>query len=89
MGATPDAGAHAARRYFIQGERSTFATNSSVLGVGEDGSLFRPAVSILDGGGKTGWLYGLSSRTMEDRAECDAHFARGSTSSTSSPMRNS
>jgi len=46
--------------YFIQGERSTFATNSSVLGVAEDGSqLSDQPFSILDGGGKTGWLYGL------------------------------
>jgi len=46
--------------YLIQGERSTFATNSSALAVGPDGSqLSDQPFSIPDGGGKTGWLYGL------------------------------
>jgi outer membrane receptor protein involved in Fe transport len=45
--------------YFAQGERSTFATNSSVLPLAADGSqLTDQPFSIPDGGGKTGWLYG-------------------------------
>ncbi len=52
---------HTARfGYFVQGERSTFATNSSVLPLADDGSqLTDQPFSIPDGGGKTGWLYGV------------------------------
>jgi outer membrane receptor protein involved in Fe transport len=46
--------------YFLQGERSTFATNSSVLPLGPDGAqLSDQPFSIPDSGGKTGWLYGV------------------------------
>ena len=46
--------------YFLQGERSTFATNSAVLPLASDGSqLTDQPLSIPDGGGKTGWLYGV------------------------------
>jgi outer membrane receptor protein involved in Fe transport len=45
---------------FIQGERSTSATNSLVLGLNPDGSqVSNQPISILDDGGKTGWLYGV------------------------------
>jgi hypothetical protein len=55
---TPD---HTLRAgYFVQGERSTFATNSLVLPLAPDGSqLSDQPLSIPDGGGKTGWLYGV------------------------------
>lgn len=46
--------------YFIQGERSTFATNSLVLPLAPDGTqVTDQPMSIPDGGGKTGWLYGV------------------------------
>ena len=46
--------------YFVQGERSTSATNSLVIALNDDGSqVSDQPISILDNGGKTGWLYGL------------------------------
>jgi outer membrane receptor protein involved in Fe transport len=44
--------------FYIQGERSTFNTNSNVLPVDEIGmqTSDQPS-SIFDSGGKTGWLY--------------------------------
>src|SRR6202162_597294 len=46
--------------YFIQAERSTFATNSLVLPTDRTGAqLTDQPVSIPDSGGKTGWLYGI------------------------------
>jgi outer membrane receptor protein involved in Fe transport len=46
--------------YFIQGERSTAATDSMVIALNPDGSqVSDQPVSILDSGGKTGWLYGV------------------------------
>lgn len=46
--------------YFIQGERSTSATDSMVIALNPDGSqVSDQPVSILDSGGKTGWLYGV------------------------------
>jgi TonB dependent receptor len=46
--------------YFIQGERSTFSADSSVLPVDMTGAQTTDQpLSIPDGGGKTGWLYGL------------------------------
>ena len=46
--------------YFIQAERSTFATNSLVLPTDPTGAqLTDQPVSIPDSGGKTGWLYGI------------------------------
>ena len=46
--------------YFIQGERSTSATNSLVIGLNPDGSqVSDQPFSIPDQGGKTGWLYGV------------------------------
>jgi outer membrane receptor protein involved in Fe transport len=52
---------HTARfGYFVQGERSTFATNSSVLPVDMTGAQTSDMpLSIPDSGGKTGWLYGV------------------------------
>ena len=44
--------------FYIQGERSTFSTNSSVLPVDEMGmQTTDQPISIFDAGGKTGWLY--------------------------------
>lgn len=44
--------------FYIQGERSTFNTNSSVLPVDDMGmQTTDQPISILDSGGKTGWLY--------------------------------
>ena len=46
--------------YFIQGERSTSATNSLVIGLNPDGSqVSDQPFSIPDQSGKTGWLYGV------------------------------
>ena len=46
--------------YFVQGERSTSATNSLVIGLNPDGSqVSDQPFSILDNSGKTGWLYGI------------------------------
>jgi outer membrane cobalamin receptor len=46
--------------FLIQGERSTFATNSSMLPIGADGMQTSDIPeAILDSGGKTGWLYGV------------------------------
>jgi outer membrane receptor protein involved in Fe transport len=46
--------------YFVQGERSIFATNSAVIAFAPDGSqLSDTPVFIPDSGGKTGWLYGV------------------------------
>jgi len=46
--------------YFIQGERTTSATNAMVIALNPDGSQVSDSpVSILDSGGKTGWLYGV------------------------------
>ena len=46
--------------YFVQGERSTSATNSSVIALNPDGSQVSDMpVSITDDSGKTGWLYGV------------------------------
>ena len=44
--------------FFIQGERSSFNTNSQVLPVDADGmQTSDQPLSIVDSGGKTGWLY--------------------------------
>jgi outer membrane receptor protein involved in Fe transport len=46
--------------FFIQGERSTSATNSAVLPLAADGSqLSDQPFNIVDSSGKTGWLYGV------------------------------
>jgi outer membrane receptor protein involved in Fe transport len=46
--------------FFIQGERSTSATNSVVLPLADDGSqLSDQPINIVDSSGKTGWLYGV------------------------------
>jgi hypothetical protein len=46
--------------FFIQGERSTFATKSLVLPTDDTGAqLTDQPLSVLDSGGKTGWLYGV------------------------------
>ncbi len=46
--------------YFVQGERSTFATNSAVLPLADDGTqLSDQPLFVADGGGKAGWLYGV------------------------------
>jgi len=46
--------------YFIQGERSTSASNSLVIGLNPDGSQVSDTpISIHDSGGKTVWLYGV------------------------------
>ncbi|MGC2415313.1 MAG: TonB-dependent receptor [Stellaceae bacterium] len=46
--------------YFVQGERSTSATDSLVVALNPDGSqVSDQPTSILDSGGKTGWLYGV------------------------------
>jgi outer membrane receptor protein involved in Fe transport len=46
--------------FFIQAERSTFATNSLVLPTDPTGAqLTDQPTSIMDSGGKTGWLYGM------------------------------
>jgi outer membrane receptor protein involved in Fe transport len=46
--------------YFIQGERSTSATDSLVIALNPDGSqVSDQPLSILDNSGKTGWLYGV------------------------------
>jgi len=46
--------------YFVQGERSTAATTSQVIPLNPDGSQASTTpVSIVDDGGKTGWLYGV------------------------------
>ena len=46
--------------YFVQGERSISETDSLVIGLNPDGSQISDTpISILDDGGKTGWLYGL------------------------------
>jgi hypothetical protein len=44
--------------FYIQGERSTFNTNSNVLPVDDMGTQTTDQpISIFDSGGKTGWLY--------------------------------
>jgi hypothetical protein len=55
---TPD---HTLRTgFFIEGERSTSATNSLVLPLADDGSqLSDQPINITDSSGKTGWLYGV------------------------------
>src|SRR5579872_6362051 len=46
--------------YLVQGERSSAATNSLVLGLNPDGSqVSDQPFSIIDQSGKTGWLYGV------------------------------
>ena len=46
--------------FLIQAERSTFATNSQVLPTDPTGAqLTDQPTSIMDSGGKTGWLYGM------------------------------
>jgi outer membrane receptor protein involved in Fe transport len=46
--------------FFVQGERSTSATDSLVIALNPDGSqVSDQPVSILASSGKTGWLYGL------------------------------
>ena len=46
--------------FFIQGERSTFATKSLVLPTGDTGAqLTDQPASVIDSGGRTGWLYGV------------------------------
>jgi outer membrane receptor protein involved in Fe transport len=46
--------------FFVQGERSTFNTNSQVLPVDATGAQTSDQpFGILDSGGKTGWLYGI------------------------------
>jgi outer membrane receptor protein involved in Fe transport len=46
--------------YFIQGERSTAQSISQVIAFSPDGSQVSDVpTSILDTGGKTGWLYGI------------------------------
>jgi len=46
--------------FFIQGERSTFATRSLVLPTDDTGAqISDQALSIPDSGGRTGWLYGI------------------------------
>jgi outer membrane receptor protein involved in Fe transport len=46
--------------YFLQGERSTFGTNSMVLPTDETGAQTSDMpLSISDSGGKTGWLGGI------------------------------
>jgi outer membrane receptor protein involved in Fe transport len=46
--------------FFVQGERSTSATNSAVLPLADDGSqLSDQPINIPDSSGKTGWLYGV------------------------------
>jgi outer membrane receptor protein involved in Fe transport len=46
--------------FFIQGERSTSATNSAVLPLAAGGSqLSDQPFNIVDSSGKTGWLYGV------------------------------
>jgi TonB-dependent receptor-like protein len=46
--------------YFVQGERSTSATDSLVIALNPDGSqVSDQPTAILDSGGKTGWLYGV------------------------------
>ena len=46
--------------FLVQGERSTFATNSLVLPTDATGAQTTDQpLSIQDSGGKTGWLYGL------------------------------
>jgi outer membrane receptor protein involved in Fe transport len=45
---------------FIQGERSSSATNALVLGLNPDGSqISDQPIGIIDDSGKTGWLYGV------------------------------
>ncbi len=45
---------------FIQGERSSSATNSLVIGLNPDGSqVSDQPIGIIDDSGKTGWLYGV------------------------------
>jgi len=58
---TPD---HTLRAgFFVQGERSTFNTNSQVLPVDSTGAQTSDQpLGILDSGGKTGWLYGSTYR---------------------------
>ncbi|HEX3536501.1 MAG TPA: TonB-dependent receptor, partial [Stellaceae bacterium] len=46
--------------YFVQGERSSSATNSLVLATDDTGApLTDQPTSIIDQSGKTGWLYGV------------------------------
>ena len=46
--------------FFIQGERSTAATNSLVLQTDDSGAQTSDQpITILDSNGKTGWLYGV------------------------------
>ena len=45
---------------FIQGERSSSATNSLVIGLNPDGSqVSDQPIGIIDDSAKTGWLYGV------------------------------
>jgi hypothetical protein len=45
---------------FVQGERSTSATNSLVIGLDPAGAPVSDVpLSVIDDGGKTGWLYSL------------------------------